>query len=162
MGNVRLIQLFKRFLTNNCVGIASGGGHLFELLACIPDQATSQMIFVTQKNIHTKRSLHNTKHIFILDPHKSVIKYCVNFFQAFRIFLVTRPRAVISTGAGIAIPFILISKFFGSKIIFIETGARITNASKTGRALYRYTDVFFVQYEPLLEIYPDAILGSLQ
>ena len=159
---MRLIGLFKRFLTNNLAGISSGGGHLFELMACIPDHSGSKLFFITQKNVHTKSSMDKAKCLYIIDPHMSMLKYLINFFQAFKIFLKLRPRVVISTGAGIAIPFILISKFFGSKIIFIETGAMITVPSKTGKLIYKYADIFFIQYEPLLKFYPDAILGSLQ
>lgn len=149
-------------MTNNLAGVSSGGGHLFELKACIPDCPDTNFYFVTQKNTHTENSMDNAKYLYIIDPHMSMLKYLINFFQALKIFLKLRPRVVISSGAGIAISFILISKFFGSKIIFIETGAMITSPSKTGKLIYKWADVFFVQYEPLLKFYPDAILGSIQ
>ena len=77
------------------------------------------------------------------------------------LFVILRPKIIISTGAGIAIPFMMIGKFFGSKLIFIETGARVYTVSKTGNFMYKYADKFFVQYEVLLKKYPKAILGSL-
>ena len=103
----------------------------------------------------------NENHYFIVDPHNSKIKYFINLIQAFFLFLILRPKIIISSGAGIVIPFMMIGKLFGSKLIFIETGARIYTVSKTGTFMYRYADKFFVQYEILLNKYPKAILGSL-
>ena len=40
----------------------------------------------------------------------------------------------------------LIGHYFGSKIIFIESGARVYNASKTGEFIYKYADQFFVHF----------------
>jgi UDP-N-acetylglucosamine:LPS N-acetylglucosamine transferase len=69
---------------------------------------------------------------------------------------------VISTGSGLAVPFLVISKLFGSKILFIESGARVYSVSKTGAFMYRYSDLFFVQYKALLKFYPKAIVASLK
>ena len=72
-----------------------------------------------------------------------------------------RPKIVVSTGAGIAIPMILLAKKVGSKIIFIETGARVIEPSNTGKFIYKYADLFIVQYEPLLKCFDKAKLGKL-
>ena len=55
----------------------------------------------------------------------------------------------------------MVGRLFGSKLIFIETGARVYTASKSGEFMYKYADKFFVQYKDLLKKYPNAILGSL-
>ena len=156
------MKLFRKLLTDKIVGISSGGGHLTELFDAIPESIEGEINYITFKNGHTKRSLQNKRHYFVIDPHISKIKYFFNFVQAFFLFIYLRPKVIISTGAGIAISFMLIGRYFGSKLIFIESGARVYTASKTGEFIYKYTDLFFVQYKTMKEKYPKSILGSLQ
>ena len=149
------------YLRNKMVGISSGGGHLKELKDAIPTHQ-KEVHYITFKNGHTSNSLKENTHSFVLDPHNSKIKYLINALQSFLLFIKIRPKVIISTGAGIAIPFMIIGRFLGSKIIFIETGARIYTPSKTGKFIYKYADLFIVQYEPLRKKFPKSILGSLQ
>lgn len=148
-------------LSNTIVAISSGGGHLTELLKAVPTSISENVVYVTFKNGHTKETLKNKKHFFIIDPHISKIKFCINFFQAIFIFLKLRPKVIISTGAGIVIPFMLIGRFFNSKLIFIESGARIHTPSKTGEFMYKYVNLFIVQYESLVSYFPNSKIGSL-
>lgn len=154
-------SIFKVILTSKIVGISSGGGHLTELLKAIPEKHSKEVVYLTFKNGHTRKSLEGKKHFFIIDPHISKLKYVINFIQAFFLFIYLRPKLIISTGSGIAIPFMFIGHFFGSKLIFVESGARIFTASKTGEFMYKYSDLFIVQYKSLLEKYPNSKIGSL-
>ena len=155
------MKSYLKFFTNNIVGISSGGGHLTELFGAIPNSIINEINYVTYKNGHTRKTLHGKKHFFIIDPHISKLKFVINFFQAFFLFLYLRPKLIISTGAGIAIPFMLIGHYLGSKIIFIESGARVITASKTGQFMYKFSNLFIVQYNSLVEIFPNSKIGSL-
>ena len=155
------MKSYLKFLTNNIVGISSGGGHLTELFGAIPNSIINEVNYVTYKNGHTQKSLKGKSHFFILDPHLSKFKYLINFFQSFLLFLYLRPKIIISTGSGIAIPFMLIGRFFGSKLIFVESAARILTKSKSGEFMYKYSDLFIVQYNPLKKKYPNSKIGSL-
>ena len=60
------------------------------------------------------------------------------------------------------IPISVIAKKFGKKLIYIESFAKINDPTKTGQFLYKYADQFYVQWEGMLEFYPDAIyLGGI-
>ena len=155
------MKLLKRLLNNKIVGISSSGGHLTELQSSIPQIFIKKVIYLTSKDGRTIESLNKSPHFFVLEPNGVSWKYAINLFQSLILFLMIRPKIVISTGSGLAIPFLLISKLFGSKIIFIESGARIYTASKTGRFMYKHSDIFIVQYKNLLKFYPNAIVGSL-
>jgi UDP-N-acetylglucosamine:LPS N-acetylglucosamine transferase len=156
------MKLFRKLLSHNIVGISSGGGHLTELIDAIPNSISKEVNYVTFKNGHITKSLQHKKHFFIIDPHISKLKYLINSFQSLLVFIYLRPKVIISTGAGIAIPFMLIGYYLGSKIIYIESGARVYTASKTGEFMHKYADLFFVQYKTMLEKYPNSILGSLK
>ena len=51
-------------------------------------------------------------------------------------------------------------KIFGSKIIYIETFANRNRKTATGRLVYPIADLFIVQWEELLKIYPKAVYGG--
>lgn len=143
------------------IGISSGGGHLLELMKSIPSSYEKEVVYLTHKNGFTIDTLKNKNHFFIIDPHISKIKYVLNFLQSLFLFVKIRPKVVISTGAGIAIPLVLISNFFKVKIVFIETGARIYKPSRTGKFLFKYSDLFVIQYKTLSMFYPDSKIASL-
>jgi UDP-N-acetylglucosamine:LPS N-acetylglucosamine transferase len=85
------------------------------------------------------------------------VKMC---FQQLVIFLKERPDVILTTGAGVAIPTCLIAKVFRKKIIYIESFARINTPNKAGQLIYKFADLFIVQWERLLEYYPKAVYGG--
>jgi len=141
--------------------ISSHGGHLRELLDAT-ENVIGNKYYVTYKTKHTKGLLKEYPHYFIIDPYKSLIKYFINTIQSFYHILKEKPDIVISTGAGIAVPTILICKYLlGSKIIFIESAANVVNPSRTGIFIYKHTDLFLIQWESMQKFYPKAIFVGL-
>ena len=53
-----------------------------------------------------------------------------------------------------------LGKIFGSKVIYIETFANVTTKTSTGKLIYKFADLFIVQWESMLEIYPNAVYGG--
>ena len=53
-----------------------------------------------------------------------------------------------------------IGKLFGSKVIFIETFANSKTKTLSGRMIYPIADLFIVQWEEMLELYPNAVYGG--
>ena len=49
---------------------------------------------------------------------------------------------------------------FGSKIIYIETFANRNSKTSTGKLVYKFADLFIVQWEEMLNLYPKAKLGG--
>jgi len=140
--------------------ISSAGGHLTEALAATKDLKVSRY-FVTFDQPHVHSVLKGEEVYFIQDPHQKLHLHFKNMFQSLILFLKKRPKIVITTGAGIAVTLCLLVKLTGGKLIFIETGARVTSPSVTGRILYRFSDLFIIQWEPLKRYYPKAIYGGV-
>ena len=85
-----------------------------------------------------------------------------NFFLAARVLREEKPDLIISSGAGVAVPFFWLGKLRGAKTIYLEVYDRIDRSTLTGRLVYPVTDRFVVQWEDLKEVYPKAIcLGSI-
>lgn len=83
-------------------------------------------------------------------------KACINFTKALVILRKSQPDLVISTGASIAVPFLMASKLFGIRTLFIESITRSSNLSLTGKLLYNLVDEFYVQWPECVERYPKA------
>lgn len=137
--------------------ICSHGGHLYELHKAVDCIAFEKSYWVTFKTVHTKKEFLKCDHFFVIDPVVSKFKYLINVFQSLCHLLKFRPKVVISTGAGIAIPTLLLAKFLlGSKIVFIESAASVNDLSKTGYFMYGRADLFFVQWRGLQEKFPES------
>ena len=53
-----------------------------------------------------------------------------------------------------------LGKIFRSKIVYIETFANTNKKTATGRLIYPIADLFIVQWEEMLKLYPKAKLGG--
>jgi UDP-N-acetylglucosamine:LPS N-acetylglucosamine transferase len=148
----------KKFKRDLCV-VCSSGGHLSEAIIAL-EACGADRVLVTRFDAHVKQRAANCRLRYLVDPHNSLLKYSVNFIQAAFIFTLERPRVVFTTGSGIAIALCIIGKVYGSKVIYLESGARVLDLSRTGRLLYRFADLFYVQWEGLTQKYPKAIFAG--
>lgn len=71
-----------------------------------------------------------------------------------------KPDVIVSTGALATVPACLLVKLHRGKVVYIESFARAKSPSLTGKLLYRFSDLFIVQWRSLLECYPRAIYGG--
>ncbi|GAH94597.1 unnamed protein product, partial [marine sediment metagenome] len=70
---------------------------------------------------------------------KNLIK---NTFLAIKILIEERPDIIVSTGAGVAVPFFYIGKLLGAKLIYMEVYDRIDSPTLTGKIVYPIVDAF--------------------
>lgn len=145
--------------------IASSGGHYEQLLMLSPLINKYDSFVVTEKTRYNIQSSGiKTYYLKQINRKESfyIIKLMQNVFLSMYYFLLEKPDLVISTGVLSTIPMCLLSKIFGKKLIYIESFAKISSPTKTGKLLYRIADVFYVQWESMLKIYPNAkFLGGI-
>ena len=55
------------------------------------------------------------------------------------------------------VPLCILAKLFRKKLIYIESFAKVTSPTETGKLLYKFADQFYVQWETMKEFYPNAI-----
>jgi UDP-N-acetylglucosamine:LPS N-acetylglucosamine transferase len=89
-----------------------------------------------------------------------VVRTLLSAGQALVALVHIRPHAVVSTGPGPAVPVSLLAKALGIKVVYIETASRVFALSASGRILYRFADLFFVQWPELLSTWPRAIYAG--
>ncbi len=142
--------------------ISSTGGHLDELLRLQPLFKKYDSSLITEKtdsNISLKNKFNNV-HFLIYGTKDHLLSYpfklLANCFISLFLFIKIRPKYIVSTGAHIAGPMCCLGKIFGSKIIFIETFANSSSKTITGKLIYYFADLFIVQWEGMLKLYPKA------
>ena len=65
---------------------------------------------------------------------------------------------VLTTGAGVAVPFLAIGKVLGAKAVFVESITRVRTLSLSAKLLRPCLDAIFVHWPQLLQRYPQAQL----
>jgi len=144
--------------------ITSRGGHLFQLNQLRPFWKEYNRFWVTDRGLDTDYFLKNEKVYYGFFPEsRNVINGIKNFFLAFKILSIERPNVLISSGAGITIPYFLIGKlFYKTKLVYIEPYDFIQYPSLTGKIVYNFVDLFLIQHNCQKKWYPRAkYWGSL-
>ena len=88
------------------------------------------------------------------------LRLLINFFTAYKIYRVYKFKALISFGPGIVLPYAILYKFLGVRIIHIETRCRFDTKSLSGFFMYKISDKFYVQNLDLIHLYPNAIYSG--
>lgn len=139
--------------------VSSSGGHWEELMCLREIAKENESFFITEEGGQSQDFLGENIYLFPqINRHEK--KFFVHllklFFTGLKILKKEKPEVIITTGALIAFPFCLLSKIRGIKVVYIESFARVEDASLTGKLVYPFADLFLVQWESLLNVYPKA------
>lgn len=145
--------------------ISSMGGHLNELLQLKPLFSKYKTVFVSEKTPSTLflKDQYKTYYLVYATKHemwKYIFVFPFNCLKSLYLFLKEKPDVIVSTGSHTAVPMCYIAHLFGKKVIYIETFANIYTKSMAGKLVYPIADYFVVQWESMLELYPDAVYGG--
>jgi len=140
--------------------VASAGGHLGEALKATALLQKYTRFYVTFRIPCLRESLAPQRVYFIAFPRMNLWGYLINAAQSLAIYLREKPLIIITTGGGTAVPFCLIGKIFGSRIVFVESGSRVIRPSRASRILYPIAHLTIVQWESLLADFPKAVWGG--
>ena len=143
------------------------GGHsaqMIKLVDLLGDKYDYNFVIPTfntiaEKKIKVEGKIHKITGSSYLGNTKvqNTVTTIICIIQTLKILMMTRPKAVITCGPSTGLLISILAKFFGSKIIFIESWSRVTSFSHSGKYMYKIADLFFVQWEELNEKYPDTI-----
>jgi beta-1,4-N-acetylglucosaminyltransferase len=165
-----LVREYTTRMTKALLFVLGEGGHTKELLRLADllgrgwrysyilvrdDEVSASKITIAGPVYRVIRPRDKTHHAV-----RDALKTALCAVQALAVLLLTRPAAVISTGPSVAVPVCAVAKLLRVKVIFIETGSRIHALSTTGRILYRFADLFLVQWQELLPACPRAIYAG--
>ncbi len=142
---------------------SSAGGHYSELYELDELMNKYNSFLLTEDHDMMKEyKKHNRARSWYLraGTKEHLIKFLFNFpfniINSFKVYLKVKPDIIISTGAHTTVPICFIAKIFRKKVIFIETYANINTKTLSGKLVYPIADLFLVQWEEMLELYPKA------
>lgn len=138
----------------------SSGGHFEQLMMLKPLMKKYNSFILAEKTQYTI----NTDDIPVKylkqvnrKEKKFIFLMIYNAIVSLWIYLKEKPDIVICTGVLSMIPICLYAKIFKKKLVYIESFAKINSPTLSGKFLYKYADLFLVQWESMLEIYPNAV-----
>jgi hypothetical protein len=137
--------------------VASSGGHLLELMPLrdIVDRDHRRWVTFDRPDAMSMLDGEDVKCAFH-PTDRSIKNLALNLLLAWRHLRRVRPRAIVTTGSGVAVPFCVLGRLLGIHVVFIESLTRITSLSLSARMIYPFAHDFFVQWPDLLERYPRA------
>lgn len=144
---------------------ASSGGHFEQITMLAPLMKKYESFIVTERTQY-EASIDGEQIYYLQQVNRNealfLFRMTVNTFKSMRLFFKEKPDVVITTGVLDVVPLCLIAKVFKKRLIYIESFAKVSSPTKTGQILYRLADQFYVQWESMLEFYPNAIyLGGI-
>lgn len=147
--------------------ISSTGGHFSELMQLEPLFKKYDSYIITEKDETNEKikSKYGKKFFYLPYGTRSkifsyIFKYIYLCFKTVYLFIRIRPKYIVTTGTHTAVPMCYLGKLFGRKIIFIETYANSKSKTLSGKMIYPIANLFIVQWESMLKVYPKAVYGG--
>jgi len=131
--------------------VCSPGGHLLQLDALKPAYEDLDRVWVTLPGSDVEGLLGDERYVLAHGPtNRSPGRAVRNLAVAWRVVRRERPHAILSTGAALAVPFFLVGRLHGCRLVYVESLTRIDSLSLSGRLVYPLAHAFFVQWPEAL------------
>jgi beta-1,4-N-acetylglucosaminyltransferase len=127
--------------------VACSGGHLLQMLALKPAWEDMESKWVTLEAADSQYLLDPTNVVFAHSPtSRNIPNLLRNLVLALRTIRQFRPDVILSTGAAVAVPFFVVGRLLGVRLVYVESFTRVNRPSLSGRLVYPFADAFFVQW----------------
>jgi UDP-N-acetylglucosamine:LPS N-acetylglucosamine transferase len=139
--------------------VCSTGGHFRALQQLESFWENYEHCWVTFRTKPTETALRGETVYWAFGPtNRNIPNLVRNLWFAWKVISQERPDLVISTGAGVAVPFVILSKLLGSQTAFVESITRAEELSLSARLVLPFLDVLYVHWPQLKVRYPKAEL----
>lgn len=139
--------------------VGSSGGHLAQLLALRPWWENLARHWVTFRTPEAVGQLAGESVTWAHFPTtRNAINAARNLCLAVQDMRRLRPDVIVSTGAGVAVPYFLVGRATGARTAYIEVYDRIDSRTLTGSLCRPLSNVFCVQWEEQRDLYPGAVV----
>lgn len=150
--------LRRRHTSGSVHLIASLGGHLELLHAAAPAVGPLRQTWITSEGARAASLRAEGKRVRTLPRLDRGTLGLPAVWAGIVLALRERPQLVVTSGAGLAVPFAIVSRALGARLVFLETMARVRSGSLSGRLLARLGATVLVQWPELRSTYPGAIV----
>ncbi|MBU8857844.1 MULTISPECIES: UDP-N-acetylglucosamine--LPS N-acetylglucosamine transferase [unclassified Micromonospora] len=143
--------------------VGSSGGHLAQLLALEPWYRDRRRAWVTFDTPDARSLLAGEDVLWAHHPTTRNVKNLVrNAFLALKVIRRRQVDAVVTTGAGVALPFVVAARMRKIPTVYIEVYDRIDSATLTARLCRPFLSAMLVQWDEQRRMYPEAtVVGNL-
>jgi len=118
-----------------------------QMLALEPAWRARRHVWVTYSAADVDHLLADEDRVLVHGPtNRSIANLLRNLLMAWRTVRELDPDVILSTGAGVALPFFLVGRLTGRRLVYVESLTRLGSLSLTGRLVYPLADDFFVQW----------------
>jgi UDP-N-acetylglucosamine:LPS N-acetylglucosamine transferase len=139
--------------------VGSSGGHLAQLMGLRSWWGDLERAWVTFNSEDAVGHLVGEQVTWAYTPTTRNIPNLVrNTFLAVRVLRSFRPDVVVSTGAGVALPFFVLGRMTGVRTVYIEVFDRVDSATLTGKLCRPFTDLMAVQWPEQAGIYRGSVV----
>lgn len=143
--------------------IAGIGGHLTQILQAESLFDNYNYVLVTEKYEATIKfkEKYKVRYLHHISRNQKIMYPIIiiwNCFLSLYYFIRYNPKVIVSTGPNTAAAMCCLGKIFGKKVIYIESYAKRTSPSITGKWIYKFHayTTFVVQWKSMLKFYPKA------
>ena len=143
--------------------VCSTGGHLLQLHALRAAWTGTRRAWVTFDKSDARSLLADEQVLYAFGPtNRNVGNLLRNLKLAFRLLGQLRPRVIVTTGAGVAVPFCWLGRLAGAKVVYVESLSRIEAPSLSCRLIAPVATRVYAQWPELAEAYGRArYVGSV-
>lgn len=134
--------------------VASNGGHLAQLLALRSWWVGRERTWVSFDKPDARSKLVGEDVVWAHWPTtRNIPNLLRNFVLAVRTIARQRPDVVVSTGAGVALPFFLAARLCRIPTVYIEVYDRMDSRTLSGRLCRPFSSTFLVQWPEQEQLY---------
>lgn len=142
--------------------VTSSGGH-FQLMRTLARywQSFPNRLWATFENKTTRTMLENEAVVWAHSPtNRNIPNLIRNNLLAYRTIRSYKPDIILSTGAGVSVPFLFHGKLMGCQTVFVESITRVRDLSLSAKILQRLGAIgtLVVQHNELGKRYPEAVV----
>ena len=130
--------------------VCSSGGHLLQLVELRSAWEPYERVWVTFDKSDARSLLSGERILHAHGPtNRNIPNLLRNLRLALRVLKRQRPVAILTTGAGVAVPFAWIGRLLGIPTVYVESVTRINELSLSARLIRPVARTMYVQWPEL-------------
>jgi UDP-N-acetylglucosamine:LPS N-acetylglucosamine transferase len=148
--------------------VCSTGGHLLQLLALREAWQDQTRVWVTFSKSDARTLLRDERVVAAYGPTSrtfgatAALNTLRNLVLALRVLRRSRPAVILTTGAGVAVPFAWVGRLFGARVVYVESFTRIEGPSLSCRLIAPVAARIYGQWPEFVTAVPRArYLGNV-
>ena len=139
--------------------VCSSGGHLAQLVALRPWWKDVSRRWVTFDTLDAASLLESEQVVRAHYPTtRNVPNLLRNAVLAGRELRRHRPDVIVTSGAGVAVPFFVLGRLMGIPTVYIEVFDRLDTATLTAKLCRPFTSRMLVQWDEQQRLYPESVV----